>query len=464
MQQLKKFFLISFLITSNLSTFFAQSEEVEDAESPYILEVVEKRPVEEDSGLELETDDFDSLFENAEDSDEAIVKDDVKAGTDYNLQLGTIKVPIEVSGEMDTEFGGAYIRESMKNDATLYFDFKNYIYFTTRPDKYLALKGVLKTSMPKDENDSEGNHLLYLYEMYFDYLMFNRIYLTAGKKKSVWGNIRLFSDYYDEKEGETEKSDKNDNIKDAQFTNILYDSRDYISGIVKIPFGNHTFTGLAMYNEESSKKSPGTKDMSLAASMEFILFGTSINFFGRRFPLAYGEDSENNQLPIIGLELKRTILGFDLYGQSMARVLDGDKIQNVFSSNFKDFSAFKRVISTAGMYKIWMNSAPYVGFNFEFQNIYRPEPTEEEKFFTNRFAFEIGMAKLGPAKDIKVAAQWNHNLTDKTGFVKSGIIFSRIMPHCDWRNGVKYEYGRESTKFDKYKLTIGSYLTINLDY
>ena len=74
------------------------------------------------------------------------------------------------------------------------------------------------------------------------------------------------------------------------------------------------------------------------------------------------------------------------------------------------------------------------------------------------------MAKLGPAKDIKVAAQWNHNITDKTGFFKSGIIFSRIMPHCDWRNGVKYEYGAESNKFRKYKLTIGTYLTINLDY
>lgn len=464
MQQLKLSFSILFILISLPLFLYSQSEEFEEGEEAYLLEVIEKRPVSEDAGAEEAADDFDSLFNDAEDTDEAVVKEDIKAGTDYSLQLGTIKFPIEVSGKMNTEFGGAYLRESMTNDATVYFDFKNYIYFTTRPDKYLALKGVLKTSMPKDDSDTESNHLLYLYEMYFDYLMLNRIYITAGKKKSVWGNIRLFSDYYDEKDSGNEKNDNDDNINDALFTNILYDSRDYISGIVKIPFWNHTFTALAMYNEESSKKKPGTKDMSLAASAEFIFFGTSINFFGRRFPLSYGADAKNSQLPIVGLEVKRTVLGFDLYGQSMARIVDGEKTKEVFRSKFEDLSAIKRIISTAGTYRLWSDSAPYIGFNCEFQNIYRPNPESGEKFFTNRFAFEIGMAKLGPAKDIKVAAQWNHNITDKTGFFKSGIIFSRIMPHCDWRNGVKYEYGAESNKFRKYKLTIGTYLTINLDY
>lgn len=463
MRHSKKLYSVFFSISLFFTIFpvFPQTEDLGDGVD--FLEVVEKRPVEDDDFAESNNDDFDNLFESAEDTDEAVVTENVRAGTDYNLQLGSIKFPIEVSGNMSTEFGGAYLRESMSNDATVYFDFKNYIYFTTRPDKYLALKGVLKTSMPKDDNDTETNHLLYLYEMYFDYLMLNRIYVTAGKKKSVWGNIRLFTDYYDQNDN-AEKNDKDENIDDALYTNVLYDSRDYISGIVKVPFGNHTFTGLAMYNEEKSKKSPGTKDMSLAASLELILFGTSINFFGRRFPLVYGSDSESYQLPIVGLELKRTILGFDVYGQSVARVLDSSKIDDMFSSSFEDKTAFKRIISTGGLYRLWTDGTPYVGFNFEFQNIYRPYPIDDEKYFSNRFAFEIGMAKLGPAKDIKIAAQWNHNITDKTGFVKGGIIFSRIMPHCDWRNGVKYEYADESSKFNKYKLTIGTYLTINLDY
>ncbi|WP_294431201.1 hypothetical protein [uncultured Treponema sp.] len=430
---------------------------------------------------EIDYDDVDSLFENAEDSEEAIVKDDDADGKNYNFQIGAIKFPLELSGRMNTELGGAFIREDGINDATFYFDFKNYLSFVTHPDKYLTLRGTLKTTMPKDSSDTkteQNNHLLYIYEMYFDYLMFNRIYVTAGKKKTVWGNIRLFSDYYDSNENITttdnnQTSDVVDsNVYDAQYTNILYDSREYISGIIRIPFGNNTFTALAMYNDETTVSSTKTENMSLAASAEFIVFNTSINIFGRRFKLKETDEEKEDdttQLPIVGLELKRTIFNFDIYGQSLARVQNGFKTKEIFESQGQDFSAFNRVVSTVGTYRMWMNQMPYFGFNVEFQNIYRPNPTENEKFFTNRIALQVGMAKLGPDRNIKPAVQWNHNLTDKTGFVKAGIIFSRVMPHCDWKIGGKYEYGKVSTNEDgeshKYsKLTAGSYITIDLDY
>ncbi len=447
-----------FLLSLSLSPLlWAQSVSTEAAT---VLEVESDSNVSEAEELP-EIDDIDSLFEDAEDTDEAVVTDEVKAGTDYNLQVGSIKFPIEVSGNMNTELGTGFIRQNHDSDFTLYFDFKNYIYFTTRPDKYLALKGVIKTSMPSDSDDTETSNLFYLYEMYFDYLMFNRVYITAGKKKSVWGNIRLFSDYYDDDE-DSENSDSESNVNDAQYTNILYDSRDYISGIVKIPIGNHTFTGIGMYDEETSGQNPGTKNMSLAASAEFIVFNTSINFFGRRFPLEEDENKNNSQLPIVGLELKRTLFGFDLYGQSMGRVNDGTQTKDIFTSGLRDLSAFNRIVSTAGIYRLWSDNAPYVGLNFEFQNIYRPEPDDDVPYFTNRFAFQWGMAKLGSKKNIKLAFLWNHNINEKSGLLKTGIILSRIMPHCDWRNGVEYKYyGDEDTSN---KLTIGSYLTISLDY
>ena len=76
------------------------------------------------------------------------------------------------------------------------------------------------------------------------------------------------------------------------------------------------------------------------------------------------------------------------------------------------------------------------------------------------------MANLGPDKNIKPAIQWNHNITDKTGFFKAGVIFGRVMPHCDWRVGMKYEYGKVTTaSSSKYtKLTLGTYISIDLDY
>ena len=408
---------------------------------------------EESDGIDSESDDddFDSLFSDAEDVEEPVITDDVKAGTDYNVQLGSVKFPLELSGNLDAEFGGAYVYEDYSHDGNVYFDFKNYIYFTTRPDKYLALKGVLKTSMPDDSEDEESNQMLYLYEMYFEYLMLNHVYITAGKKKSVWGNVRLFSNV-----------DDYENDTDALFTNILYDSRSQISGIMKIPVKNHTFTGVAMYKvNNATNKSPGTKDMSLAASAEFIVFNTAINFFGRRFPLSYSANGSESQSPILGVEIKRTLFGFDIYGQSLARVADGTRIKDVFTSKFGDLTAFDRIVSTVGGYWLWTKSSPYIGVNGEFQNIYRPEPSDTEKYFINRFAFEFGMARLGPKKNIRVGLQWNHNLTEHSGFIKPGIIFVRVMPHCDWKNGVKYEY---TDNFRVSKLTIGTYLTISLDY
>ncbi|MCR4823292.1 MAG: hypothetical protein K5873_10535 [Treponema sp.] len=472
-----KYIFFSILILFFFSPVFSQSED--SGEAAVFIEVVESEKSSTEDESEEVADDFDSLFENAEDTDEAVKTEEEEVGTNYKIQVGKLKFPIEVSGKLNTEFGAAFLREDEANEGTLYFDFKNYIYFITRPDKYLALKGTLKTTMPKDSSDTtyeQNNHLFYLYEMYFDYLAFDRIYITAGKKKSVWGNVRLFSDYYDTSENITNTdsntvSDSNDdNVNDAKYTNILYDSREYISGIIKVPFGNHTLTALAMYNDETNVTSTKTENMSIAGNVEFIFLNTSLNIFGRRFKLKDSDnDSDRTQLPIIGMELKKTIFGFDAYGQSLVRIKDGSKTWDFFSSGFEDKSAFSRVVSTIGTYRLWSDSMPYVGFNIEFQNIYRPYPSDSQDRYVNRFAIQFGMAKLGPDKNIKPAIQWNHNINDNSGFIKAGVIFGGVLPHCDWRIGGKYEYGKvttdESGEAHNYsKLTLGTYITISLDY
>ena len=436
----KKSTILLFLTVLRVSSLFAQTA---------------------DSDETSDFDDLDSLFSEAEDVSEPVVSEDVSVVTNYNVTLGNLTLPLEFSGKMRAEAGLAFIKEDSESDAAGYFDFKNYLNFTSRPDKYIALKGTLKTSLPADDDDLDGqNNYLYIYELYFDYLMLDRIYLTAGKKKSVWGNIRLFSD--------TESYEGDDN---ALYTNILSDSRDHISGILKIPVGNHTFTGLAMYRGGTGNDSPKTKDLSLAASAEFVFMGTSLNFFGRRFPTADSEIVQTrpslHKNTIVGAELKRTILSFDLYGQTLGRISENEdrELKKVFTSKFDDLTAFKSIVSTVGCYRIWNENIPYVGFNVEFQNIYIPEPGDDEKYFTNRFASYCGIAKLGPNKDLSIGFQWNHNITQKTGFFQPGINVSKILPHCDWRIRAKYEDGlnKDEKGYEK-KLTVGTYLTISMDY
>lgn len=408
-----------------------------------------------------ESDDFSSLFDDAEDVSEPVVTEEPQIGMSYDVSLGTLRFPLEFSGKMRAEAGIAFIKEDNDADGAGYFDFKNYLNFVSRPDKYIALKGTIKTSLPSDGDELDGQTTyFYIYELYFDYLMFDRIYLTAGKKKSVWGNIRLFSD--------TESYEGDEN---ALYTNVLYDSREHISGILKVPIGNHTFTALAMYKGGTGNDSPKTKDLSLAGSGEFVFWGTSLNLFGRRFPTVDSDIAKSNPAlhknTILGAELKRTIFGFDLYGQSLGRVSENEdkSMKTVFSSKFDDLSSFSSIVSTLGCYRMWNENTPYIGFNVEYQNIYFPLPEENETYFTHRFASYAGIAKLGPNKDISIGVQWNHNITQKTGFIQPGINISKILPHCDWRIGAKYEYGLdEKSKGYSTKLTAGTYLTISMDY
>ena len=427
-------------------------EDIGVADGDYAFPDDEASGGDSDGGFLSDIDDLDALFSDAEDTQEAVVTENVSAGTNYNVQIGSIKFPIEVSGRMSTKLGAAGFIENDNPEANFYFDFKNYIYFTTRPDKYLALKGVLKSAMPEDGADREKS-ALYLYELYFDYLLLNRIYITGGKKKSVWGNIRLFSNF----------DDYEDDL-DALYTNILYDSREYISGIIRVPFGNHSLNVLAMYDEKIGT-SPKTKDMSFAGSAEFILFRTSVNFFARRFPLS-SSDAEGKQLPIVGLELKRTLFGFDVYGQSMARISDddGSKLKSLFTSKFTDRRIVNRLISTGGIYRSWTEFTPNFGFIFEFQNIYRQSASNSGSHYVNRFAFDFGMSKLGKNRNIKLGLQWNHSISDRSGFIKTGVILSRVMPHCDWENGLEYRYNDGIASFDSYKITVSTYIKINLDY
>lgn len=421
------------------------------------------------------------LFNSAEDSDNPIVTGQNDSGSDTTLNIASLSIPLKMSGDMSAEIGGAYINDNKDSDFSAYFDFYNYLYFTARPDKYMAIKGSFKTALPSDGDEETQNHYFYLYELYFDYIMADKIYITAGKKNTVWGNIRLFSndDNFD------------DDDRDALYTNVLYDSRENISGILRIPFGPSTLNFLIMYGGGAVDDGIERKDMSYAASLDFVLFKTSINFFGRMFPSENGNQAASYQPPILGAEVKRTIFGIDFYIQSLARVKSNSTLKKVFKEEFYDKKNFSKFVFTGGFYRIFDSFYPNFGINAEFQGIYYPADTykyENEYYtdksdfseylssddninkyliidkgtFTKRFIVDIGLSKIGPDRNIKLGVQWNHDITNKSGYVKPALIISNITPHCDLRTGFKWEYWEEQEYFGK--ITFGTYLKFSLGY
>lgn len=439
----------------------------------------------ENSGSDL-FGDIGDLFDNASDSDETVVTDKQESGSDTTFSLASLSIPLKMSGDISAELGVAAINSDGETSGSAYFDLVNYLYFTTRPDKYMAVKGSLKTSLiDSSEADVENqNQYFYLYELYFDYIMADKVYITAGKKKTVWGNIRLFSN-----------DDDFEDDEDALYTNALYDSRYNISGIIRIPFGLSTLTILTMYRGGSDE--PSHRELSYAGNAEAIVFGTSLNFFARVFPSRYGELSKYYNLPIVGAEAKRTVFGTDLYAQLIGRVNSNSTLREFWKSDLYKKSAFERFVFTGGFYKLFTDFFPYFGINAEYQAVYYPNDVvhyeyngtsykylddledagfsggsedlekitvtdKESGDFEQRLIVDVGLAKLGKERNLKVGVQWYHNITEKSGYIKPAFIASRIVPHCDWRIGLKWEYWKDQEYFGKF--TLGSYLKFSLGY
>ena len=422
-------------------------------------------------------DELDDLFSSESDVEEAVVTS--QEGTDDSTSITFLSIPLKMSGSLSAEVGAALLWQEDFPSGTAYFDLENYLHFITRPDKYIALKGSLKTSIP-DSSEAEAdnqNQYFYLYELYFDYIMANHVYITAGKKKTTWGCIRLFC-----------SDDSNDETRDddALFTNPLYDSRYSISGIIKVPFGPSSVTLMTMYRGDASVgSSPSYRDLSFAANAEIVMFGTYMDFFARTFPSSSGSLAEYYRMPMVGAELKRTIFGFDVYAQEQVSVVSMKRLREFWKSDLYSKDSISKSILTAGFYRLWDSFYPHIGINAEFQWLYYPndtykyeynngawsevkdETTEESVVVheagdsVQRLILDFGLSKLGPSKNIKFGAQWSHNFATDAGYLNPVLIISRVFPHCDWRNGFKWEYDRAE---DYNKFTFGSYLKFSLDY
>ena len=410
---------------------------------------------------------LDAMFDQAEDTSAVVTR--VKE----NQAETQKKEGIKFSGHLDSEVGAAFVyqhEETCKPNG--YFSLNNYLYMDARPTSESKIRGVLGISFPY--------YTLGLNEFYFDYIVKNRLVFTAGKKSTTWGYPRLFSTATNATQLQVDESVVK--AVSAENTNILYDSNPCGMSLYKIdednpvtttlmariPVGSGTITALALYPVTSdSTNNPSFADMIFAASFELLVEKTSVNVFGRggmKEKKKVG-DEKRNVGPLIGLEAKRTILGTDFYGQGMARFDSNKKFARIFNSrNFYE-QTFNQFMFTGGFYHWWDEIDYPVGLNIEYQLVRSVFSDEDELKGTSNshaLAFEGGVKGLGKKHNIKLGLEAVHNITNKCGFVKPGIIISGALPSCDWKNGIKWEYGNGLPATGKF--TVGSYLTLSLNY
>ncbi|MGN0730021.1 hypothetical protein [Treponema sp.] len=404
--------------------------------------------------------DDDAIFFDAEDI--AVEQSDA---SDYVASKQSIKVgnseyfiPLKFTGHLDSNFGfyGTRNKQGTEDDGfkeSVYFDFANYIYFMARLDKTLAVHGTTSVKFPPKKDS------INLDELYFDYLIWDCIYVTAGKKTTSWGYTRLFSgensySLYTDKDydklTEEEKAEIRAKIESQGYlyTDILSDSSDSMSGILRIPFWMGNFSAVVLYSGTSTE--PGADEISMAGSMEFTVFHSSINFFGRKDP-----KTAAGVTPLtMGAEIKKTIFGTDLYMQGIGRISD-------------DRSDVSKCVFTGGFYRLWDGHDPNFGINLEFQDSYNRELNKN----SCRLYLDMGLKRLGRRKDLKLGLQWQHIIKsetedDKSGIVNFGVIKSGTFPNAEWKTGIEVRYHQVDLNYENriYKVRLGSSIQVKMDY
>ncbi|MCR4899952.1 MAG: hypothetical protein K5907_03955 [Treponema sp.] len=361
---------------------------------------------------EEEEDDFDAMFAEATGDVEVEQSAPVlpAAGSSGLSSL------IGLSGHFDADLGlSALILD--KPDFGGYLSLNNSLYMNVSPNPVVSIHGGIGTSL-------SNKFSLGLSHIYFDYLLFDRIFISAGLKGVSWGYVRMMS------EG-----------------NVMADTNGMLNAEVRYPWSTGTFTFVGAYNYAALTPNPSYTNITMAASLEQTIGHTSVNLFGKK----YGNSEKKS--PLAGLEVKRTIFGFDTYAQGVVRFNNLKKLDSK--------AGYQNVCAIAGFYRLWDGFDPNIGINIEYNYVYIPNPSKDEKAHNNKIALQWGIKRIGKNKNMKGAIDWNHNFTSGDGNLVAAYIFDGILPYASWRNAVSVDYGR-SYKRPQFKMA--TTISLSLDY
>ena len=414
----KLLLLLSFFIFSSLA--FTQEAEAGDFE---------------------EADDFDLLFENAEDVEEAVVTEEAAAENKVQSVASAFSSMVHFSGNFKGEVGLLYMHRKNVNEAgeednddiSGFFSLKNTLNMSIIPSPVFTVHGSLETGI-------DNGFTIGVSSLYFNYLLLNRLYISAGKKGISWGNVRLFNStsYY----GCETHSGCLYSTGPAH-ANIFSEDGAPLALDIKYPWSWGTLTFAVTGNASTNVK---PDNFNYYGSLEFSALNTNFNLYVKH-PARNPAPGKSN---LAGLEIKRTILGFDTYAQGIVRVKDINKLDST--------DGYDYVVATAGLYRLFDSFDPNIGFNLEYQYEYCPSAPDKHN---NRIAFEGGVKRLGKNKNMKLGVISHYSITEKHGFSALNFIVSGILPYADWSTKVGAGYG---SKYDIPAFLISSSISLALDY
>ena len=359
--------------------------------------------------------DFDSLFEDVEDVEAVVEESPVQ------------KEPTEKTKSDAFSFSGTFsaniglFAQYPKNPA--YFcgglQFQNELSFLAKASAALTLQGSLLTN---EKIITDTVDAIELSSLYFDYLMFNRLLLTAGKKHYDWGNTLYFeSNVLEELEGFSK----------------------HLSVQLVFPLSPFTLSLLGMYNGKVGETmNPSFFD--LAGSIDTSLWQTNMKVFSRYWS---NTSTDSVKKIVFGFEWKRDILGLDFYQQAL------------YYSDLKDLVDFKpeKIQLISGLSQFWEG---------QYKTALLIEHKWKHNFLNDNdeqvIALNAGISRLLQGR-LKLGLQAEHNFAKYSGNINLLAVLpgSRYgFPHADLQFGIPLDYDKDAN----INLKLGFNLALSFSY
>ena len=427
----KVFFTTIFFL---ISTFMIFGQEDLVTESSEQTEINQDDFSEESETEDLsDFDDFDSIFADAEDVDEAVIEEpETKSAAPIQVLVSAFSSMVHFSGNFTADAGVAYFHTNEDKFSGV-LTIMNTLYMTVSPIDSFSIRGSFETGY-------SNGFTITVPTFYFDYFLLNRIFISAGKKSLTWGYTRLFSDstYYG-----CGTHSYCLYSTGPLYTNIFNGDSSPLCLEIRYPWstGTITFAVTGSFNGDIKPER-----FNYYGSLEFSVLNTSINLFVKRPSVSSLEDRSF----LGGLEVKRTIFGFDTYVQGIAFLND--------ITHFTTSKSYNYIVGTAGIYRLFESFDPNIGFNIEYQYEFNPAADNRN---IHRIAFEGGLKRLGNKKNMKLAVISHFNFTELHGYSGLNFIVSGLLPYADWSTKAAVGYGK---KYNSPVFMISTGLSLALDY
>ena len=373
-----------------------------------------------------EMDEIDSMFEDSSDS--------------LGTESGPVTVAAATSPLSNIVFNGnikatlGYIHKIQpEREKTPYASFYATLGFTARPSSVFCLKGDVYAKFPDMEWDVKT--------LYFDYILLDRVYLTAGRTDTKWGNSFIFDTnilddtFYDKTDSSVLSTDDDDD----DF------SKDFF-GIATVPLGKGEIQAIAQYYYKDKEQKLDKENLSFAGSIEYPLGLFSLKAFVKTWPDVLVR--KQNITPAVGLELSGDFFDWhvNLWGKVHTDVPDKKILYSSYTWKKEDFDYAKFV---GGVGRLWQfgKEGQKIGFVSEFETVFDNTDKLNGSEVTNNVALTASWRHIAGGI-VSANLQWFHNLDDSFGSVIPSLSFSGL-PHGTVSLLVPVFYGNQITTYNK---------------